>query len=218
MIISVYNAKGGVGKTPISANIAFDKEYLVATNEVFHIYDKIIEDGSLLVEEGSLLVVDPEEEFTSEIKNNGLNVVFDLAGSLSSSSLSISSALLMSDVVIVPINNEWKAINAGLNTIKQVLEYNSNIIVVATKLTKQSKDFFTKDWKESGDYINIKNQVCEHFGDKITVLPLKNSKVFDNIFEQRKSIKQFCTDSPLKAHSYKIVEEQFDDIYKKLGV
>jgi cellulose biosynthesis protein BcsQ len=46
----------------------------------------------------------------------------------------------MSDYVIVPIYNEFKCLVAGLNTISQILEYNNNIIVVATKLQKTKKD------------------------------------------------------------------------------
>lgn len=41
-----------------------------------------------------------------------VDVVFDLAGSLSKDALSITSAISQSDVVIVPICNEVKAINA----------------------------------------------------------------------------------------------------------
>jgi cellulose biosynthesis protein BcsQ len=211
MIIAVYNAKGGSGKTPIATNIAFDKNYLIGTNETFHIYDH-------LLEEGRVLTVDPEEKFPSFIKKDNLDVVFDLAGSLTPSAQSISSALEMADIVIIPIYNEWKSLNAGLNTIVQVQNYNQNIMVVATKLQKQTKDIFSTDWSSSEDFKNIRNQVHERFSVDIEVLPLRSSKVFDNIFEQKKSIKQFCKSSPLKAHTYRVVDEQFDEIYKSMGV
>jgi superfamily II DNA or RNA helicase len=44
-------------------------------------------------------------------------------------------------------------------------------------------------------------------------MPLKFSKVFDNIFEYKKSIKQLMDESPLAKYNYKEVAKQFDDIY-----
>lgn len=64
-------------------------------------------------------------------------MIFDLAGSISKSALSISSAIRQSDVVLVPIYNEIKSINAGLNTIAEVLNLNKNVVVIATKLQKK---------------------------------------------------------------------------------
>jgi len=43
---------------------------------------------------------------------DNIDIVFDLSGTLSQSAQSITSALKQSDVVIVPIYNEIKAITA----------------------------------------------------------------------------------------------------------
>ena len=51
--------------------------------------------------------------------------------------MSITSALSQSDVVIVPIYDELKCLNSGIHTIMEVAEFNKNVIVVATKLTKE---------------------------------------------------------------------------------
>jgi hypothetical protein len=67
---------------------------------------------------------------------NEVDVVFDLAGSISKTALSITSAIKQSDIVLVPIYNEVKAINAGLNTIAEVLHFNANVVVIATKLRR----------------------------------------------------------------------------------
>jgi hypothetical protein len=66
---------------------------------------------------------------------------------------SITSALKMSDYVIVPIYNEFKCLVAGLNTISQILEYNNNIIVVATKYELNKLNKLNKY-----NYFNIFNQ------------------------------------------------------------
>jgi cellulose biosynthesis protein BcsQ len=211
MRIAVYSSKGSAGKTPISANIALDKGFCIGTNEAFHIYDSLINDNQLIA-------LDTEEPFPAELADMDIDIVFDLAGSISKLAVSITSALSMADVVLVPIYNEYKSLVAGLNTIHQIQEYNSNIIVVATKLQKGKREMFTGDWIQSADYKNICTAVHEKFGEEIKVLPLKFSKVFDNIFEEQKSITQMMAMSPLAKYNYREVAEQFEDIYKAIGV
>lgn len=212
MKISIYSSKGSAGKTPIATNIALDKDFCIGTNELFHVYDGFIPDNQLIA-------LDTEDEFP-DVGN--IDIVFDLAGSISKSAHSITSALKMSDYVIVPIYNEFKCLVAGLNTISQILEYNNNIIVVATKLQKTKKDILmahgSNDWHSSKDYKNIKRAVSEKISSDIPVMPLKFSKVFDNIFEYKKSIKQLMDESPLAKYNYKEVAKQFDDIYKLIEV
>lgn len=211
MKIAVYSSKGSAGKTPISANIALDKEYCIGTNEAFHIYDSLIDDNQLIA-------LDTEEPFPAELKEMDIDIVFDLAGSISKLAVSITSALSIADVVIVPIYNEYKSLVAGLNTIHQIQEYNSNIIVVATKLQKGKRETFTSNWRDSIDYQNIANAVQDKFGDEIKVLPLKFSKVFDNIFEEQKSIAQMMACSPLAKYNYREVAQQFEAIYQAMEV
>lgn len=104
--------------------------------------------------------------------------------------MSITSAISQSDVVIVPIYNEVKAIKAGLHTISEVLRFNQNILVVATKLKKRSKhDQFT-NWSDCEDIHNIQQAIINHIDKALPILPLKFSTVFDAIFEEEKSIAQ----------------------------
>lgn len=201
--ISVFCSKGSTGKTPIAMNIVYDRDYNVATNEPYN----VIED---LVPDNKMMVVGLNEEFPELPKE--IDIVFDLAGAISEDARSITSAIKQSDLVIVPINNEFKAIKAGLHSIAEVRRYNSNILVVGTKLTKQKTDIFTKDWTESRDFQFIKQAVSVIDKD-IPVLPLKMSTAFDTIFESEKSIGQICKDDPLLRHSFKLVEEQFQAIY-----
>ncbi|MCL2924728.1 MAG: hypothetical protein MGF17_08905 [Trichodesmium sp. MAG_R04] len=211
MRIAVYSSKGSAGKTPISANIALDKGFCIGTNEAFHVYDN-------LIDENKLISISTEEAFPKEIAEHDIDIVFDLAGSISKSAVSISSALEMSDWVIVPIYNELKSLIGGINTINQIKEYNKNIIVVATKLQKQKSDMIKDNWKQSEDFINIQNQVQNSLGQDIKILPLKYSKVFDNIFEEKKSISQIMDNNALASYNYREVSRQFDEIYKLIGI
>ena len=211
MKIAIYSSKGSAGKTPISANIALDKGFCIGTNEAFHIYDN-------LIEENKLIALHTEEAFPEELMEHDIDIVFDLAGSISKSAVSISSALKMADYVVVPIYNEYKSLVAGLNTINQIKEYNQNIIVIATKLQKQKGDIFKDDWTQSEDFKNIQKGVMTKFGEDIPVLPLKFSKVFDNIFEEQKSIKQLMDNNSLASYSYRDVAKQFENIYNLIGI
>ncbi len=203
MRICIYSGKGGDGKTPIATNIALDRLYAIGTNEHFHIFDGFIPDDRLLALKAN--------EAFPEIPED-IDIVFDLAGSITENSKSIVSALQQADLVIVPISNEVKALVAGIGTLREIQKFKKNILVVATKLEKNRKEMFTYDWTKSQEFINVKNQVFRHIGE-LPILPLKQSKVFNTIFEQEKSIRQIMANDPLARYSYRDVAKQFDEIY-----
>lgn len=187
-------------------NIVYDRDYNIATNEPYN----VIED---LVPDNKMMVVGLNEEFP-ELPGD-IDIVFDLAGAISEDARSITSAIKQSHLVVVPINNEFKAIKAGLHSIAEVKKYNQNILVVGTKLTKQKTDIFTNDWTSSKDFQFIK-QAVGVIDESIPVLPLKVSTAFDSIFEAEKSIHQICKGDPLLRHAFKVVDEQFQAIYSHI--
>lgn len=205
MKITVYNIKGSTGKTPIATNIALDHDYAIATNETYHILSDIFP-------EERVMEVSPNEEFPK--LPEGIDIVFDLGGFVESGGASIGSALAQSDCVIIPVNNELKALRNTLHTIDEVRKINSNIIIVATKLERRDK--VTGQWEKGADFLNIKKIISEVAGDFPTY-PLKLSKAFESIFEEEKSIKQIIEKGGLLAYSYREVNEQFDEIYKHLS-
>lgn len=211
MKLLFYNAKGSAGKTPLAYNTAIDKDFCIGTNEAFHVYDSLVEDNKLIA-------LQMEEAFPQELVTHDIDIVFDLAGSISKSAVSISSALKMADFVVVPIYDEWKCLNAGVNTVNQVKEFSKNIIVVATKLQKQKGETFNDDWTQSANFRNIERAVKDKVGNDIPVLPLKFSRAFDNIFEEQKSIRQLMETNPLASYSYREVAKQFDAIYNLIGI
>jgi MinD-like ATPase involved in chromosome partitioning or flagellar assembly len=206
MKLCVYSAKGGEGKTSIATNIVLDREYAIGTNEHFHLFDTFISDDRVLA-------LEPNERFPEIPKE--IDIVFDLAGSISALSESIVSALEQSDLVIVPVTNEVKAIYGGIGTLKEVLRFCPRILVVVTKLEKGRRDHFGKgEWKKSEAFLNVKKQINETQGlENICCLPLKFSKAFDAIFEKEKSIFQIMEDDPLARYNYSEVALQFNEIY-----
>ena len=204
MKLTVYCLKGSAGKTPIAVNIALDKGFAIGTNEPYNLLDTFIP-------EERFIAVDPSEAFPDF--PDDIDIVFDLAGMISrDASASIVSAVKQSHVVIVPIYNELKCINAGINTIRELQRYTDKIVVVATKLQKQKHDVFT-DWRESEDFKNIARIVWSTTKEEIPIFPLKFSKVFDTIFEREKSIAQLMESDVLLRYAYREVNEQFQAIF-----
>lgn len=204
MKLTVYCLKGSAGKTPIAVNIALDKGFAIGTNEPYNLLDTFIP-------EERFIAVDPSEAFPDF--PDDIDIVFDLAGMISrDASASIVSAVKQSHVVIVPIYNELKCINAGINTIRELQRYTDKIVVVATKLQKQKHDVFT-DWRESEDFKNIARIVWSTTKEEIPIFPLKFSKVFDTIFEREKSIAQLMESDVLLRYAYRDVNEQFQALF-----
>lgn len=207
MKIAVYCAKGSAGKTPIATNIVLDRGYALGTNEPFHVFEGFIP-------EERLLALKAEDEFPD--LPGDIDIVFDLAGSMSQHAYSITSAVKQADLVITPVWNEVKALHAAIGTIEEVSGYTDQILVVATKLEKERGEKLEGgDWKHSAAYRNIKAKI-DALGQDIPVLPLKFSRVFDLIFEREKSIRQLMAGDPLFAYNFKEVARQFDDIYQHI--
>lgn len=206
MRITIYNVKGGAGKTPLAVNVVLDNNWAIGTNEPYHVLDTFIPDERVLS-------VAMEEEFPTI--PDDIDIVFDLAGSISSHSKSITSAIEQSDLVIVPIYNELKCLTAGVHTILEVSHFTKNIVVVATKLQKRRGEVFT-DWADSQDCKNVRKAVEGMVKFPIPVLPLKFSTAFERIFEDEKSIKQLMEGDPLLSRSFKDVFTQFEAIYQQI--
>jgi hypothetical protein len=207
MKITVYCLKGSAGKTPIAVNIALTHGFAIGTNEPYNLLDRFIP-------EERLISIEASEEFPEFPKD--IDIVFDLAGMITTeASPSIVSAVKQSNVVLVPIYNELKCINAGIATINELRQYTSKIVVVATKLQKQKNENFT-DWRKSADFKNIAHIVAETTDKSIPVFPLKFSKVFDTIFEKELSIGQLMESDVLARYAYRDVNTQFETLFNFL--
>lgn len=188
MIITVYSFKGGVGKTPISINLALHLEYGIVTNDVYTPLEDVFPEKQLL----KLMPNDPLPLFEN------IDVVIDLAGSMDNRSV---AALKQSDIVIVPVVADESVLKMTLNFINEIEPFNKNILIVMTMSSGSTEE---KDLKFVSDVI--------HKFYKYPVLPLRKSTVFNHVKKQKKSIQGIVSSNKMLATPFGKVNDQMNKI------
>lgn len=190
MKLTVYNYKGGVGKTRIALNLALTLDYAIITNEIYiPTIKKIIPDENYL----QLAKDQDVETFPDE-----LDIVFDFGGGIDHR---IIAAIKQSNWVVVPVTNDHDELEATINILQEIEDLNKKIVVVANRTVK-------------GDYEEIKKAISKHYS--YPIFEVKKSKGLRNITKEGKSINAMVEEGGLKAYSYKALNQQFDDLIKFL--
>lgn len=213
MKITVYNFKGGVGKTAISLGFALDQGYAVVTNDYHSPLEWVLKEESMIKLESN----EPMPEFDQDI-----NVIFDLGGKIDSRAI---SAIKQSDWVIIPTINKKSILHTTLQTINQVKDYNSNILVVVNQAIYKKKKVRIVAKEKKISKTSYKNTIVKDDLDevakvlkdifpniKLPIYALKKSNIFDKIMDEELSLKNISNKSPLLKSVYKPVLEQIQTI------
>lgn len=202
MKITVYSAKGGAGKTPISVNMALEHEWAIGTNDPISILS--IQDG---IHENRLIEINPDEEFPNI--PDDFDIVFDLGGAISaSSSPSIISAVKQSDLIIVPICDDPRSIAGGIITLNELKQFGKRMLVIATKLERTRFEPKRIPIEDTAGFKNIKASLVQSEHGSLTVLPLRFSRAFENIFKTGVSIEAMVREGGIKAYSYRDLAQE----------
>jgi len=189
--LTIYNFKGGVGKTSIALNIALARNFGIVTNDVYSPLERVL----------------PEKQFLKIYQNkpfptlsNEINVIYDLGGRIDKRAIGV---IKESDFVIIPTTGDYINLQVTIDAIAEIEKYSKKIIIVANRAQKN-------DFSEIKKNLNI---FYNYF-----VIELKESKVFSNIFKEKKSISAICNKGGLKAYSYRIINEQFNILLNHIGL
>lgn len=185
MIFSVYNFKGGVGKTSISLNLSLTLDCKVFTNDIYSPLEDVLVTGQYKK-------YDPNEEI--EIYRGKGNLIYDFGGQVD---FRIVPALLQSRCVIIPVVSELIDLKVTEGTIEAVRELNKNIVIVANRTRGNEYQF-----------------IREHFGKRFPypVLEIKRSRAIIDMYNERKSVKELVNEGGLRRYNYSSVDRQFDTI------
>jgi len=118
MIVTIFNKKGGTGKTSLAFNLAKDLDFFLLSND-----DSVIED----IYPEKARVMDKVEIIESQ------NIVYDLGGFIDPS---ISTIFKGSDIVIIPTTLDVNSIKRTINTVMEIHAYTKDIVIVINRVQK----------------------------------------------------------------------------------
>jgi hypothetical protein len=207
MRLSIYTSKGGQGKTPLSVMFNVDHGFAIGCNESTDIYAKHLNPDMYLLHK--------MDQAFPQIPDD-INIVFDMAGTLTEYDHALVSALRQSDVVIVPISNCEVSKDLGANTIRAISDITKRIVVVATHLERNNEQGVP--WTETADFKEVFD-VVSGIDNTIKVLPLKYSRVFKKrIYKEFTSIHKLVEDRRIVKTGQLEILAQIEDIYKEVGL
>lgn len=195
MQLSVYNFKGGVGKTSIALNLALELGCGVITNDLYSPLERVLDQKSFLKvgDAKTAKMMDNVLDDFPELPDN-INVIYDLGGFLD---LRVGELLNKVDVVVIPTGCDLVEIQTTINCVAEIEEATDKILIIVNKTVK-------------GDFEPIKDEILKHYD--YPIFELKKSRALPAVFEEQKSINELIKEGGLRAYSFAPVAEQFDAI------
>jgi len=186
MKITVYNYKGGTGKTRISLNLALTMNFSVITNDVYSPVDSVLDKKSFLK-----LKIDQKMPKLPK----DADVIFDFGGYPDERAI---TALKESNYVLIPVLLDFGDLQVTLDFINEIKKYNKNIIIIANRTKK-------------GGLNQIKKAVGKFFPN-FPVFEIKESKAMTNLFNEKKSIYDMVQEGGIKKYHFQVLADQFQEI------
>jgi len=186
MKITIFNFKGGQGKTTISLALALSYGFFVITNDEYSPIDKILSKG-----QAKHL---SQNEKLPNVPDN-IPIIYDFSSCLDER---LIEALGLSEWVIVPVYYSSPLdIQVTIKSIREIEQYNKNILII---INKSKKGDFEKAGKVLSDFFNY------------PILELKESTAFIKMITKKSSIQDLIKENKLLESSYKKPLDQLQAI------
>jgi chromosome partitioning protein len=145
MKITIFNQKGGVGKTMLATQIALYFDLKIIELDPYGILKSLMQDRIL------------KFGLRDKIDENLDNVVFDFGGF---DDLRLSQVAKQSNLVIIPFNPTLISLGGTLKSYYKVRDLNENILFIANGYLKEQDvkdavEFLEENIKEHIDYFSI---------------------------------------------------------------
>lgn len=188
MRIAVYNFKGGQGKSPIAVNLALMTGAGIVTNEIYVTYEKALAASQFIkVLPGAAFPNIPAE----------IPIIYDLGGYVDER---VSHVLAECAHVVIPVSNEFQALQTTIYAIEEILKITPRIVIVGTKL-------------RGADFENIRHVLTGTLGERIAAIPffpLRHSTAFDHVMIRGLSLRELVAEGGIQAHSFRNIAAEFD--------
>ena len=191
MITTIYNFKGGVGKTSLSVNIDLYTDAMIITNDPYAPLENIFDESRLYKTEIGADI---------PIADKDSNVIYDLGGYPDQRAISV---LEVSDLVIIPIAYDSDTdFQPSVNAINEIQNHNQNILIVINNTASKEQAEVSEALEEFFDY---------------PIMYIKSSKALRRAVREGKSISTIMQEKPLFKHAYTPVHVQFELLIEKIN-
>lgn len=174
MIITIYNKKGGVGKTSLSYNLARDLNFFMLSNDD-SIIEKAYPNKAKILER--IKVIEDQ------------NIIYDLGGFVDSNAVEVFKK---SDLIIVPTIADVNSIKRTVNTVKELETFNTNIIVIGNIIKSENDIGFIQQYLKADFFIAESKIFQKSLLEQSSVLEIVYKTKID-LYRYRKVLKGYET-------------------------
>lgn len=200
MIVSVYNEKGGTGKTIIAVNLALLLKCRLATNERGPTLVRAI------LKKGQLVELGDRQDFPK--MNPGKHCIFDFAGK---PDWRLPGALKRSDLVIIPTRNDASTMQKTTECVQEVKQYTNKIIILANSISVPRRGE-----KVDQNFEDIKETIGPHHPE-IPILQMKYSPSIEDVYANCVSLQELHDEAgPLGRYHIKTPLNKFKEILERI--
>ncbi len=185
MKITIFNQKGGVGKTMLATQIALYFNLKIIELDPYGILKQLMPDRVIKL------------GLRDNINNNLNNVVFDFGGF---DDLRLEQAAKQSNLVIIPFNPTLISLGGTLKSYFKIKDFNENILFVANGYIKE------QDVKDAVEFLE------ENIKEPIDYFAIPYTRAIQTAENEIISVIDLPKQGGLKKHTYSKIAKTFKDL------